>query len=47
MESPMIEKQKIIKYVKNLFRLEQLKKETIDTSIKNIRNLARLEKKSN
>ena len=47
MESPRIKKQKIIKYVKNLFRLEQLKKETIDTSIKNIGNLARLEKKSN
>ena len=45
MESPRIEEEKIIKYVKNLFRLEQLKKETTGTSIKDIRDLVRLEKK--
>ena len=31
----------IIKDVRNLFRLEKLKKETIDATIKDIRNLLR------
>ena len=39
-------KKKTIKYVRNLFRLEKLKKETIDTTIKDTRNLFRLEKEN-
>ena len=35
----------IIQGVKTLFRLEDLKKEATDTTIKNIRNLFRLKKK--
>ena len=37
--------EKIIRYVKNLFILNKLKKETNDAAIKGIRNLFRLEKK--
>ena len=46
MEIPTLEKEKIIKVVRNLFRLEELKEETTDTSIKDIRNLFRLEKEN-
>ena len=35
----------IIKYVRNLFRLKKLKKETNDTAIKGIKNLFRLKKR--
>ena len=45
MESPSLKGQNIIKDVRNLFRLEKLKKETSDTTIKGIRNLFRLAKK--
>ena len=45
-ESPRIEEEKIIKYVKDLFRLKQVKKETIDTSIKDIRHVFRLQKEN-
>ena len=37
MESPSLEEENIIKDVRNLFRLENLIKETIDTTIKDIR----------
>ena len=33
-ESPNVEEENTIKDVRNLFRLEELKKETIDTTIK-------------
>ena len=46
MENPSPEKENIIKHVRNLFRLEKLKKETIDTTIKDVRNLSRLEKQN-
>ena len=46
MESPSIEQENIIKGARILFRLEKLKKETIDTTIKDIRNLFRLEKEN-
>ena len=46
MESPSLEEENIIKDVRNFFRLEKLKKETIDTTIKGIRNLFRLEKEN-
>ena len=36
----------IIKYVRNLFRLKKLKKETNDTAIKGIKNLFRLKKEN-
>ena len=42
-ESPSLEEENIIKDVRNLFRLEILKKETTDATIKDIRNLFRLE----
>ena len=45
-ESPSFEEENIIKDVRNLFRLEKLKKETIDTTIKDIRNLFSLEKEN-
>ena len=44
-ESPSIEEENIIKDVKNPFRLKKLQKETIDTTIKGIRNLFTLEEK--
>ena len=44
--SPVFEEENIIKNVWNLFRLEKLKKVTIDTGIKGIRNLFRLEKEN-
>ena len=45
MESPSLEKENIIKDVRKLFGLEKVKIEIIDTKIKGIRNLFRLEKK--
>ena len=45
MESPRLEEENIIKDVRNLFRLERLKKETTDITIKDIRNLLKPEKK--
>ena len=44
MQSPSLEEERIIKDVQIFFRLEKLKKETIDATIKNIRNIFRLEK---
>ena len=46
MESSSLEEEKIIKDIRNLFRLEKLKKETIDIAIKGIRNLFRTEKEN-
>ena len=46
MENPIPEKENKIKYVRNLFRLWKLKIESINTTIKNIRNLIRLEKEN-
>ena len=44
MESPRPEEENILKDVRNLFRLNKLKKETNDAAIKSIRNLFRLGK---
>ena len=41
---PSPEEKILIKDERNVFRLEKLKKETIDTTIECIRNLFRLEK---
>ena len=41
MDSLSLEQENIIKDVRNLFRLEKLKKETIDTTIKDTKNLLR------
>ena len=38
MASPRLNKENIIKDVRNLFRLEELKKETNDITIKDIRS---------
>ena len=46
MESPRIEEENIIEYVKDRFRLKQVQKETTDTSIKDIRNVFRLQKEN-
>ena len=46
MESPSIEEENIIKDVRNRFRLEKRKQETIGTAIKGIRNLLGLAKKT-
>ena len=46
MEISRLEEENIIKSVRNLSRLDKLKKEAIDTTIKDIRNLLRLEKKN-
>ena len=43
MENPRSEEEKIIKYIRNLFRL---KKEQNNTAIKDIRNLFRLKKRN-
>ena len=43
LKSLSLEKENIIKDVTNLFRLKTLKKETIDTKVKEIRNFLRLE----
>ena len=45
MESPGLQKENRIKDISNLFRLEKLKKETIDTTIKDLTYLFRLENK--
>ena len=44
MESPSLGEENIIKGIRNLFRLQTLKKETTDITIKDRRNLFRLEK---
>ena len=44
LEKPSLEEENIIKYVRNHFRLDKLRKETIHITIKGIRNLIRLEK---
>ena len=46
MESPRLEEENIIKDVRNLFRLERLKRETTDITIKDIRNLLKPEKEN-
>ena len=46
MQNPRLEEEIIIKDVRNLFRLENLKKERSDTTIKDIKNLFRLEKEN-
>ena len=43
MESPSLEKENRIRDVRNLFRLEKVKKETIDTTFKGIKNFFRPE----
>ena len=45
MKSPILEKEIIIKDVRNLFRLKKIKKQTTDITIKDIKNLFRPEKK--
>ena len=45
MESPKPDKLNIVKDVRNLFRLNEIKNETNDAGIKVIRSLFRLEKK--
>ena len=45
-ESPRLEEENIIKDVRYLFRLEKLKKETIDTTVKDIRNIFSQEKEN-
>ena len=45
MKSLCLEKENIIKYVRNIFRFEKTKKETIYTTIKGMRNLFGQEKK--
>ena len=42
----MLEKENMIRNIRNHFREEKLKKETIDTTFKGIRNLFRLEKEN-
>ena len=42
----MLKEENIIKDVRNLFKLEKLKKEANDTTVKSIRNLFRLEKEN-
>ena len=43
MESPSLEKENWIRDVRNLFRLEKVKKETTDTTLKGIKNFCRPE----
>ena len=45
-ESSNLEEENIIKDVRNLYRLEKLKKEITDATTKGIRNLFRLEKEN-
>ena len=47
MESPRLEEENIIKDIRRPFRLEKLEKDTVDTTIKNLRNRFTLEKNSN
>ena len=46
MESPSLKEKNIIKYVRHFSRLEKLKKETIDTTVNEIRNHFGLEKEN-
>ena len=46
MESQNLEEKNIIKDVRDFFRLEKLKKETIDTTIKVRKILLRIEKQN-
>ena len=46
MESPRIEEENMIKDIRNLFKLNKLKKETNDAAIKGLRNIFRLEKEN-
>ena len=45
MENSTLEEENVIEDVRNLFRLAKLKKETTDTTIKDIGNLFRQKKK--
>ena len=45
-ESPSLEEENMIKYVRNIISLKKIKKETIDTTIKDIRSLFKLEKEN-
>ena len=46
MKSRSLEEEKLIKYVRNFFTLDKQKNETINTTIKHIRNLFRLKKEN-
>ena len=46
MESPSLEKENIIKDVRDLFRLEKLKQKKIDATIKDRKNIFKLEKEN-
>ena len=46
MESPGLEDENMFKDIRSRFRLNKLKQETNDASIKGIRNLFRLEKEN-
>ena len=46
MKSSRLEKENIIKDVRNLFRLKTLNKKTTDTTIKVLKNLFRLKKEN-
>ena len=46
MESSSLDHKDLIKDVRNLFRLEKVKTDTIDTTIKGTKNLFRLEKEN-
>ena len=46
MKSSRLEKENIIKDVRNLFRLEKINKKTIDTTIKVLKNIFRLKKEN-
>ena len=46
MLSSSLEEEHITEYVRNLFRMEKLKKEKIDTTIQDIKNLFILENES-
>ena len=46
MASITVKEENIIEDVRNLFRLENLKKETTDTTIKDIRSLFKLKKET-
>ena len=45
-ESPSLEEENMIKYVRNIISLKKIKKETLDTTIKDIRSLFKLEKEN-
>ena len=46
MESPSLEKENIIKDVRDLFRVEKLKQKKIDATIKDRKNIFKLEKEN-